>query len=281
MPRIYHSAPLPFVGQKRFFLKEFKQVLSNIPSVGSGWMIVDVFGGSGLLAHVAKRTKPAARVIYNDYDGYTDRLRHINDYNRLREQLADIVGDLRKDARLSAKQDAAAKRAIVEFDGHIDLRVLSSFVLFSTKQPATIDHLLRYEFYNRVRKTPIQAADDYLDGLEIVRQDYADLLARHSETPNTLLVLDPPYVNTRQRTYANANNFDMADFMLLIKLTRPPFILFSSTKSNVLDYFDYLSKSDPIEYARFAGFDLLQKQVKMSGNGVEYEDNMIYKFDPQ
>ena len=35
---MYKQAPLPFVGQKRMFLNDFKQVLNdNIPDDGEGW----------------------------------------------------------------------------------------------------------------------------------------------------------------------------------------------------------------------------------------------------
>ena len=48
----YTSAPLPFLGQKRKFIKEFKRVLEGYPDDVT---IVDLFGGSGLLSHTAKR----------------------------------------------------------------------------------------------------------------------------------------------------------------------------------------------------------------------------------
>lgn len=57
------SAPLPFVGQKRMFAREFTKVLQQFPD---DTIFVDLFGGSGLLSHIAKRKKPNARVIYND-----------------------------------------------------------------------------------------------------------------------------------------------------------------------------------------------------------------------
>lgn len=51
----FKQAPLPFVGQKRMFLNQFTQILQdNIEGDGEGWTIIDVFGGSGLLAHTAK-----------------------------------------------------------------------------------------------------------------------------------------------------------------------------------------------------------------------------------
>ena len=47
------SAPLPFVGQKRMFAKEFIKVLEQFPE---DTVFVDLFGGSGLLSHIAKRS---------------------------------------------------------------------------------------------------------------------------------------------------------------------------------------------------------------------------------
>ena len=62
--KTYKKAPLPFIGQKRNFLKHFIPLLQqNIPDDGAGWTIVDVFGGSGLLAHTTKRTLPKARTM--------------------------------------------------------------------------------------------------------------------------------------------------------------------------------------------------------------------------
>lgn len=93
--RNFKQAPLPFVGQKRNFLNHFKAILNEqIPGDGEGWTIVDTFGGSGLLSHTAKQLKPRARVIYNDFDGYAERIKHIDDINRLRAQIAALLVDI-------------------------------------------------------------------------------------------------------------------------------------------------------------------------------------------
>ena len=42
MRKMYLSAPLPFVGQKRMFAKEFMKVLEQYPD---GTLFVDLFGG--------------------------------------------------------------------------------------------------------------------------------------------------------------------------------------------------------------------------------------------
>lgn len=67
MRKKYLSAPLPFMGQKRMFAKEFIKVLKHYPDNA---VFVDLFGGSGLLSHITKCQKPEATVIYNDYDDY-------------------------------------------------------------------------------------------------------------------------------------------------------------------------------------------------------------------
>lgn len=69
---VYTSAPLPFQGQKRRFIGEFRKALSRFPDAAT---FVDLFGGSGLLSHVAKRERPDARLIYNDFDDFHLRLK--------------------------------------------------------------------------------------------------------------------------------------------------------------------------------------------------------------
>ncbi|HHE3463099.1 TPA: hypothetical protein ACPDI7_002334, partial [Pasteurella multocida] len=105
MAKQFKQAPLPFTGQKRMFLKYFEQVLDeNIQGDGEGWTIIDVFGGSGLLSHTAKRLKPKARVIYNDFDGYSERLNHITEINQLREILYQTVNGIIPKDKLISKQ---------------------------------------------------------------------------------------------------------------------------------------------------------------------------------
>lgn len=77
---VYNSAPLPFQGQKRRFVGEFRKALSQFPDAA---MFVDLFGGSGLLSHVAKQERPEARVVYNDFDDFRQRLENIPRTNAL------------------------------------------------------------------------------------------------------------------------------------------------------------------------------------------------------
>ena len=65
MKKMYLSAPLPFVGQKRMFAREFIKVLGQFPD---STVFVDLFGGSGLLSHITKCVRSDATVVYNDFD---------------------------------------------------------------------------------------------------------------------------------------------------------------------------------------------------------------------
>lgn len=136
----FKQAPLPFVGQKRNFLNHFKAILNEqIPGDGEGWTIIDTFGGSGLLSHTAKQLKPSARVIYNDFDGYAERIKHIDDINRLRAQIAALLVDIPRQKRIT---DKALKAQIIDtikaFDGYVDLATLTSWLLFSGQKSARL-----------------------------------------------------------------------------------------------------------------------------------------------
>ena len=88
MRKQYLSAPLPFVGQKRMFAKEFIKVLEQYPD---GTTFVDLFGGSGLLSHITKCRKPNSTVVYNDFDNYRKRLESVPQTNALLAELRKIV----------------------------------------------------------------------------------------------------------------------------------------------------------------------------------------------
>lgn len=211
MAKQFKQAPLPFVGQKRMFLKHFEQVLNeNIKGDGEGWTIIDVFGGSGLLSHTAKRLKPKARVIYNDFDGYAKRLNHITETNQLHEILYQTVnGIIPKDKLISKRLKEEIINEINDFKGYIDVNCLSSWLLFSGQQVGSLDELFKQRFYNCVRKTDYVLAEGYLDGLEVVSESFHQLLPRFQDKERILMILDPPYLCTRQESYKQATYFDL------------------------------------------------------------------------
>ncbi|PXZ39484.1 hypothetical protein DM482_03995 [Avibacterium paragallinarum] len=277
--RMYKQAPLPFVGQKRMFLNAFKQVLNdNIPNDGTGWTIIDAFGGSGLLSHVAKRIKPKARVIYNDFDGYTDRLKHINDTNRLRAELLQVVGDIiPKNRRLDNNKKQEIINKIDSFNGFKDLNTIASWLQFGGQQVGSFEELFSKTFWRGIKLTDYPSAEDYLDGLEIVSEPFQTLLPKFSDNPKALFVLDPPYLCTKQNSYKMANYFDLIDFLQLIDLTRPPYAFFSSTKSEFVRFIEYMVQAKKDNWQTFDKAERVTIKAALNYQ-VQYEDNLVYKF---
>lgn len=277
MSKAHHKAPLPFVGQKRMFLKEFRKILDKIPNDGENWTIIDVFGGSGLLANNAKAYKPNATVIYNDFDGYTKRLAHIDDINRLRAILFEMTKVVPRQKRISDELKGQILQAIDDFDGYVDARSVSTWLLFSGKQINHISELTDHSMYNTVRTSDYDNAQDYLDGLLITHESFDTLIPKFADKPNTLLLLDPPYVCTEQKAYALKGYFGMTKFLRLMKLVRPPYLFFSSTRSELLDYMDYLKDCEPVMWELVGDFEKVSVNSHVNYN-AEYEDNMIFKF---
>lgn len=164
MRKQYLSAPLPFVGQKRMFAREFIKVLKQYPE---NTVFVDLFGGSGLLSHIAKCQKPNAMVIYNDFDGYRNRLQHIPQTNRLLADLRKMVeaegipkhscirGELRD--RIFARLEQEEREV-----GYIDFITISAGLMFSMKYKMSIPEMRKEALYNNIRKSDYPACEDYL-----------------------------------------------------------------------------------------------------------------------
>lgn len=139
MQKQYSQAPLPFMGQKRMFAAEFRRILKQFDDTA---VFVDLFGGSGLLSHIAKREKPNATVIYNDYDNYRKRLENIPQTNVLLSDLRKITAacTCKKKAIPAEIKKIILQRVLKEEQyGFVDYITLSSSLLFSMK------YVLNYE----------------------------------------------------------------------------------------------------------------------------------------
>ncbi len=276
--KAYHQAPLPFIGQKRFFLKKFREVLNeHIQGDGTGWTIVDVFGGSGLLANNAKHLKPNAHVVYNDYDRYSERLKNIADINYMRQTLSNILVDVDRQKAIPKHIKLKIIDILNNYKGYIDIQSLATWLLFSGKQVKTLDELYQHKWYNCVRRSDYKSADGYLADIEVTHECYTKLIPQYQDNSKVLLLLDPPYLHTGQGSYKQDKYFGMISFLKLMHLVRPPYIFFSSTKSEILEYMDYLKELDGEDWERLGNYDKMTLTSRLN-HQVKYEDNMIFKF---
>lgn len=274
--KTYPSAPLPFMGQKRMFIKEFKSVLEQFPD---DVVYLDLFGGSGLLAHVTKREKPEATVVYNDFDDYRKRLENTPRTNALLAELREIVKDCPRGKLLPpAVRDAILHRLEAEeATGFVDYITLSSSLLFSMKYVTSLDALRKESFYNNVKLSDY-VADGYLDGLQVVSMDYRELVAQYADVPNVVYLVDPPYLSTEVGTYRM--RWRLSDYLdVLTILHGKSYVYFTSNKSDILELCRWIGQNhwigDP-----FSGAVKTEMSRTLNYNSG-YTDIMLYKKEVQ
>lgn len=269
----YSQSPLPFQGQKRKFVKHFKEALKAFPDKAT---YVDLFGGSGLLSHTIKQEKPMARVIWNDYDNFANRLECIPITNEILAQLRPIVERKPKGERIDDLKPAILEVIQQYPTDRVDFISLSASLLFSGKYATSLRGLEKENFYNCVIKTPYNS-EDYLHGVERRSTDYKELIHEFANTEDIVFILDPPYLSTDVSSYTGGNYWKLKDYLQIVKSlnTMPMYVYFSSNKGQLLDLFDFLCN----EYnfpSPFQGTERIV--VNTSVNFLStYEDIMIYK----
>lgn len=271
--KTYTQAPLPFMGQKRKFLKQFKEKLSICPKDA---IYVDLFGGSGLLSRTVKDCYPSAKVVYNDYDNYRQRITAITQTNAILVKIRQIVADAPKDKRLSELQRINILNLIENADraGFVDYVTLSANLLFSMKYVTSFSELQKETFYNVVRQSPYDATD-YLQGLDVVSMDYKRLFEKYRSMPNVIYLIDPPYLSTEVGTYKN-NYWKLGDYLdVLTVLNNSTYFYFTSNKSHIVELCNWISTQT--SYVNpFANAYVSTTHQQMNYNS-SYTDIMIFK----
>lgn len=274
MRKQYLSAPLPFVGQKRMFAREFIQVLKRYPDDA---VFVDLFGGSGLLSHITKYQKPGATVVYNDFDNYRQRLENIPRTNVLLDKIRAVVASVPRRKFLPKKTKETILRLIEQEEhryGYVDYIALSSSLLFSMKYATNLEELRKETFYNTVRKCDYNPCLDYLDGLEIVSCDYKELFNKYKDMPDVVFLIDPPYLSTEVGTYTM--NWGLSDYLdVLQTLVGTNYIYFTSNKSSIIELCDWIGKNNALGNP-FIGSEKVEFNAHMNYNS-SYTDIMLYK----
>lgn len=273
MRKMYLSAPLPFMGQKRMFAREYIKVLEQFKDKA---VFVDLFGGSGLLSHITKCKRPDATVVYNDFDGYRERLANIPRTNLL---LADLRGIAKDVPRLKPIKGAARERILERLEreerewGYVDYITLSSSLMFSMKYKTSLEGMRKETLYNTIRMTDYPLCADYLDGLAVVSCDYRELYERYKDVPGVVFLADPPYLSTEVGTYKMY--WRLADYLDVLNVLRDkPFVYFTSNKSQIVELCEWLGKNRTLGNP-FEGCGKSEFNAHMNYN-AGYTDMMLY-----
>lgn len=273
MRKQYMSAPLPFQGQKRMFAKEYIKVLPQFPD---GTTFVDLFGGSGLLSHIAKCQKPHSTVVYNDFDGYRQRLEALPVTNALLAELRAMVS-VPRHSRISGDLRQRVLSCILKYEhdyGYIDYITLSSSLMFSMKYATSFADFQKGSLYNNIRASDFPPCHDYLDGLVITSCDYREVFNQYKDVPGVVFLVDPPYLSTDSKTYKTY--WKLSDYLdVLTVLTRHRFIYFTSNKSAIIELCDWMGRhpnlGDPFRNCHRREFNAHMNY------SASYTDIMLYR----
>lgn len=238
MAKIYTQAPLPFMGQKRRWNKDFKVAL--LKEFGDCHTFIDLFGGSGLLSHFTHTIRPDAAVIYNDYDNYSQRLAAIPTTNALLAELRNILKGYPEQKRISEPVRTKVVDKIAEYDrrGFVDYITLSASIVFSGRYVTSFGELQKSTLYNTLRQSDY-TAEGYLDNLTIVHEDYRKLFRKYQNQDGVCFLVDPPYLSTQATTYNGY--WKLRDYLDVLRtLHNTNYFYFTSEKSSILELCEWL-----------------------------------------
>lgn len=276
----YKVAPLPFQGQKRNFVEPFVRKLKQLSQSQDIKVIVDLFGGSGLLSHTAKRILPGCKVIYNDYDSFSARLHNVERTNELLTDIRDLLRNCPRDKRVNEahKSVILARIEKEEKSGFVDYITLSSSLLFSANYVTNFDQLKASTLYNNVKQNNYDVnVAEYLHGLEIEKCDYLELFNQYKDIPGVLFIVDPPYLTTDTKTYLSDQYWKLADFLNVLNvLNQSNFIFFTSNKSSIKELCEWLKINHKINNP-FENADFKTHETRLNPQS-KYIDMMFTKF---
>ena len=277
--KVYAMAPLPFQGQKRKFVSQFKTALVELKERQEVSCVVDLFGGSGLLSRIAKDVFPEAEVVYNDYDNYHCRLLNVEKTNSLLTDLRSLLADYPRKIRIEQPYRSKIIERIAEEEktGYVDYITLSSSLLFSAKYVLSLEALQKESFYNNVRTEGYDFnARNYLNSLKIVKEDYMILFDAYKDREGVLFLIDPPYLSTDTTTYHSDKYWRLKNYLdVLNTLKTDNYFYFTSNKSQLVELFEWLESNCGL-VSPFKGSVL--KTTQSSGKVLNYSDMMLYKY---
>lgn len=240
MSKNFKMSPLPFQGQKRFFVNKFKEALQDYPKDAT---YVDLFGGSGLLSHTVKYAHPDAKVVFNDFDDYRKRLKAIPVTNKILEDLRALKLETPRGKKISKKDRTKIIEVLTEANkkGFVDWISLSGSLKFSMNYGHCLADFVNDTMYNTIRKSSFPDATTYLKGIKVVKYDYKLLFEKYKNHCNVVYLVDPPYLSTDISTYNSKDYWKLRDYLDVLDLLHEhSYFYFTSNKSQVVELCEWV-----------------------------------------
>lgn len=157
----------------------------------------------------------------------------------------------------------------------MDLQTVATWLLFSGQQVSSLDELFAQQFWNGVKMKDYPNVEDYLLGVDRVSESYATLMPKYQNHPKTLFILDPPYLFIEQNAYKQG--FDLISFLTMMEMVHVPFIIFYSTKLEIVNYINFLIEQKRGNYEVFSNCQRISINACLNYS-AKYQDNIIFKF---
>ena len=235
-----------------------------------------MFGGSGYLSYIAKFTCKNNRVIYNDYDHYSDRLLHINETEEILSKIKEMIKNeniIRKNERLNDNLANEIKKLLKEKKDkgeYVDWITISSQLCFTMNTCHNYEEFENKNLYNNPKKASLNTCGNYLDGIEIVHMDWKELYNKYENEEHVIFLIDPPYPNTLTEQYKNNITEEENLKLLDILHDKENVFYFTSSKSRMLELFSWKYNREEIK---------IINNVNGTGNYKSYYDYCLYKIN--
>ncbi|TWP31218.1 hypothetical protein ETU08_01695 [Apibacter muscae] len=265
---------LAFSGSKVGRIKEIEELIKD----RNYKRVIEPFGGSCCISNNLKYHDLIKEAVANDYDQYfKDFDKHLTYKEQLVKKLIDL-GFVKSKNYLPKDKQVSLQRLIVDIqDNKSMLKYLAKNFVFSAKRSSGVLNIKDFKYFtNELSTEQDRFFYENLNNIQLDSLDYKDFIKKYvqPEDRNTLIVLDPPYLNSAQKQYNNETFFGLCETIQLLNLMKQ--------LQNDFIFFNMVEK-DSIELLNLFGFSYVYQTKRVSVSGKNHrEDFMAYvTFDDQ
>ena len=259
---------IPFLGSKRNYIKQVEEIIK-----ANGYTkIFEPFGGSSVLSVNAFNDGLIEKAFINDFDHLFDIYpEYLDIKDKLISDLNDkgIYKDLKK-KKLSVENQEILQNLISQIDKKFWPLLANNFV-FSGRAAGEIKLKDFVYFLNETGSDKQRYYLSIINQLERSTLDYKDFYKKYQNEfdSHSLIIIDPPYLNSAQKHYKNSEFFGLADTLELLEATK-------ETGADFL-FFNMVER-DTRKLLEVFGFDVVDFQVKRKSlnYGAFREDILAY-----
>lgn len=261
---------IPFSGSK----KNYISLVSQIVLEGNYETVYEPFGGSGVLSVNLFNNGTVKRAVLNDYDKLFDIYpRYLDAKDKIIEKCTEygLKRNIKtRNKKLNPDQCEFVQGLIAQTDKELWPLLANNFV-FSARAKDGVK-LKDFVYYRNELETVNQRK--YLkivNSLERDTLDYKDFLNKYQNEfdEKSLIIIDPPYLNSAQKHYKNEVFFGLADTIELLKKVKETgcdFIFFNMVERDIKSLLELF------------GFNIARFVVKpvQQCYGTNRDDVMVY-----